>query len=306
MSTTRIEEHIYMVDVEAAGIRNFVASYILMGEKTIIVETGPASSVQNLIRGLMALNVKPGEVAYVAISHIHLDHGGGVGPLLRLCPKAKVIVHPRGASHLASPEKLWQQSQLALGPIAEIYGKPEPVPPDRIVAAEDGMTLDAGNGVALRVVETLGHASHHLSYCEPLSNGVFPGDAAGIYLNEIGVIVPTTPSPFRLDITLSSLKKLSSLKPSALYYTHFGKADNAMEKLEAYAKQLKLWANIAKEALDKGESPETLGWKIAERDEAVKKALEYIRTHRIYSKTVLGESVRGVFDYVKNFGVVPA
>ncbi|MEM2356079.1 MAG: MBL fold metallo-hydrolase, partial [Candidatus Bathyarchaeia archaeon] len=141
MSLVKVNEHIYMVDVEVAGARNFIASYILRDEKTIIVETGPISSVYNLIHGLEELGVKPEEVAYVAVSHIHLDHGGGVGPLLRRFPKAKVVVHERGAPHLANPERLWQQAQSVLGPIAEIYGKPEPVPMDRIVAAHDGMTL---------------------------------------------------------------------------------------------------------------------------------------------------------------------
>jgi len=306
MSVTKVDEHIYMIDVEVAGIRNFVASYVLRGKKTVIVETGPASSIQNLMRGLKALNVQLEEVVYVAVSHIHLDHAGGVGALLRQLPKAKVVVHSRGAPHLASPEKLWQQSQLALGPIAEIYGKPEPVPSDRIVSAEDGMSLDAGNGVMLRVVETLGHASHHQSYHEPLSHSVFPGDAAGIYLNELDVIVPTTPAPFRLDMALASLEKLASLRPSTLYYTHFGKADKALEKLQIYAKQLKLWARIAEEALKNGENLEAVSRKIAERDEAVKKVANYIRGHRVLGETLFKGSVFGVLDYVKNFGNVPA
>lgn len=302
MSVTEVERQIYMIDVEVAGLRNFVAAYVLKGESVAIVETGPASSVENLLRGLKELDVKPEDVSYLAVSHVHLDHGGGAGTLVKFLPKAKVIVHQRGAPHLANPEKLWQQSRMVLGRIAEIYGEPEPVPLERIIAASDGMVFDVGDGVALRVVETLGHASHHLSYYEKSSNGVFTGDAAGIYLNEIDVIVPTTPSPFRLDIALESLEKLARLKPSVLYYTHFGKAENALEKLKAYANQLNLWAKIAKQALEIGEGLEWTSRKIAEVDEAVKKAREYIKGHRVLGETVLGESVQGVFDYVKNFG----
>lgn len=302
MSVTEVGRQIYMIDVEAAGLRNFVAAYVLKGETVAVVETGPASSVKNLIRGLKELNVKPEDVSYLAISHVHLDHGGGAGTLVKFLPKAKVIVHQRGAPHLANPEKLWQQSRMVLGGIAEIYGKPEPVPTERIIAASDGMVFDVGNGITFKVVETLGHASHHLSYYEPLNKGIFTGDTAGIYLNEIDVIVPTTPSPFRLDITLESLEKLARLKPSVLYYTHFGKADKALEKLRAYANQLNLWANIARQALKMGESLEWTGQKIAEVDEAVKKAREYIKGHKVLGETVLGESVQGVYDYVKNFG----
>jgi len=305
MHITKIEKHLYLIDVETAGIRNFIASYILKRKHVAIVETGPTSSVGNVLFGLRELDVKPEDVAYVAVSHIHLDHGGGVGALLKYLPKAKVIVHPRGAPHLADPEKLWQQSREVLGSIAEMYGKPEPVPEERIIAATDDMTLDVGNNVKLKVVETLGHASHHLSYYEPLSEGIFPGDAAGIYLNAIDVIVPTTPSPFRLDIALASLDKLNSLKPKALYYSHFGKASSAVENLQTYAQQLKLWAKIVKLGVENKESLETIGKRILESDKAVKKAKEYIKAHSVLSQTVLNESVRGFIDFVEKFGEIP-
>lgn len=302
MTAVRVNEHIYMVDVEAAGVRDFVASYIVRGESVAIVESGPTSSIQNLINGLKDLDIKPSDVAYVALSHIHLDHGGGVGVLVKHLPKAKIVVHRRGAPHLANPEKLWQQSKMALGEIAEFYGKPEPVPLERVVVAEDGMTIDLGKGVMLKVLETLGHASHHLCYYEPLSNGIFTGDAAGVYIGSFDVIVPTTPPPFRLDIALASLDRLASLKPLVLYYTHFGKANKALERFKAYAEQLKLWAEIAKKTLEGGGSLETLRQQIIIEDEFLRKALNYIRAHRVMRETVLKESVEGVFEYVRNLG----
>ena len=301
MHVTKIEKHLYQIDVEAAGIKNFIASYILKGKQVAMVETGPTSSVPNLLSSLKELNIKPEKIAYVAVSHIHLDHGGGVGKLLKYLPKAKVIVHPRGAPHLVKPEKLWQQSKEVLRKIAEMYGEPEPVAEERIIAATDNMTFDIGNDVKLEVVETLGHASHHLSYYEPLTKGIFLGDAAGIYLNEIDVIVPTTPSPFRLDIALASLDKLISLKPKALYYSHFGKAHNAVEKLQTYVKQLMLWAKIAKQGLEKRESLEAISKRIIEGDVAVKKAKEYIKIHPVLSETVLNESLQGFMGFVEKF-----
>jgi glyoxylase-like metal-dependent hydrolase (beta-lactamase superfamily II) len=305
MSVTRIEEYLYQVDVETAGIKNFIASYILRGKQSAIVETGPTSSIPNLLDCLRKLNIKLDEVAYVAVSHIHPDHGGGAGTLLKHLPKAKVIVHPRGAPHLADPEKLWQQSKVVLGRITEIYGKPEPVPKERIIAATDGMTLDVGNDVKLKVIETLGHASHHLSYYAPLSNGIFPGDAAGIYLNEIGVIVPTTPAPFRLDIALTSLDKLKALKPTVLYYSHFGKAGNAVERLQAYERQLRLWAKIAKQGVENKEDLEAISNRIIGSDAAFKKAKGYIKAHLVLGETVLNESVLGFIDFVDKFRDFP-
>ena len=305
MHVTKVEKHLYQIDVETAGIKNFIASYILKGKQVAMVETGPTSSVPNLLFCLKELNVKPEDVVYVAVSHIHLDHGGSAGRLLKYLPKAKVIVHPRGVPHLANPEKLWQQSREVLGNIAEMYGKPEPVPEERIIAATDGMTFDIGNNIRLKVVETLGHASHHLSYYEPLSEGIFPGDAAGIYLNEIDVIVPTTPSPFRLDVALASLDKLISLKPKVLYYSHFGKAYNAVEKLQTYAQQLKLWAKITRQGIENKDSLEAISKRIIESDVAVQKAKEYIKAHPVLSETVLNESVRGFIDFVEKFKEIP-
>ncbi len=304
MRVTQLEDHLYLIDVETAGIKNFIASYILKGKRVMMVETGPASSVPNLLFGLRALRVKPEDVAFVAVSHIHLDHGGGVGTLLKHLPNAKVIVHQRGAAHLAHPEKLWEQSQAVLGEkITDLYGAPEPVPEDRIIAATDGLSFDVGNGVGLRVVETLGHASHHLSFYEMLGKGVFLGDAAGIYLNEIDVVVPTTPPPLRLDIALSSLDKLASFKPTALYYSHFGRASDAVERLRAYARQLRLWAKISREGIENKESVEAIGKKILERDVAVQKAAAYIKVHPVLGETVLNESVQGVVSFVEKFGV---
>ena len=305
MNITKIENHIYLIDVETAGIKNFIASYILKGKQTAIIETGPVSSIHNVLSGLRELNIKPEEIAYVAVSHIHLDHGGGVGTLLKFLPKAKVIVHQRGAPHLANPKKLWQQSRGILGNIAEMYGKPEPVPEERIIAATDDLTFDLGEGVELKVLETLGHASHHLSYYEPSTNGIFPGDAAGIYLNEIGVIVPTTPPPFRLDIALASLDKLIELKPKVLYYSHFGKAHNAIEKLQTYVRQVKLWAKIAREGIENGEGIEAIRQRIIEKDEAVRKALQYIQNHLVLSETTLNESVQGFIGFVEKFPDFP-
>ncbi|MGQ9530592.1 MAG: MBL fold metallo-hydrolase [Candidatus Bathycorpusculaceae bacterium] len=302
MAATKIDEHIYLIDVQAGGIKNFIASYVLKGKKVAIIETGPTSSVQNLLLGLKELNVKFEEVAYVAVSHIHLDHGGGVGKLLKFLPKAKVIVHPRGAPYLANPEKLWQQSKDVLKGIAEMYGEPEPVPEERIIAAADGMTFDVGENVRLKVVETLGHASHHQSYYEFSSEGLFPGDAAGIYINEINTILPTTPSPFRLDIALASLDKLISLKPKALYYTHFGKASNPVEKLQIYSQQLNLWAKVVKQGLENKGELKMISERIIKSDVAVQKALDYIRVHPVLSETVLNESLRGFADFIGKFG----
>ena len=297
MRTKEIGENLFLIDLETGGFKNLIASYILKSVKTIIVETGPSSSVTNLLASLKELDVKVEDVAYVAISHVHLDHGGGAGTLLKFLPNAKVIVHPRGVPHLVNPEKLWLQSQKVLGNVAETYGAPEPVPEDRIIAATEGMTFDVGNNVGLKVVETLGHAAHNLSYCELLNNGIFPGDAAGIYLSEFDMVIPTTPPPFRLDIALASLNKLISLNPAFLYYSHFGKASDAVKRLKNYALQLKLWAGIAEEGVKKRQSPEAIRDRILTEDETMRKIGSFLRSHPIFMKTAVENSVQGFIDF---------
>lgn len=296
MLLTRLDDHVFMIDLETGGLDNFIASYVLRGKKAAIIETGPTASVPNLVKGLRKLGVKPEDVAYVAVSHIHLDHAGGVGTLLKYLSNAKVVVHPRGAPHLASPDKLWKQSQMVLGKITDMYGPPEPVPATRIIPATDGMTFDVGNSVIFKVVETLGHASHHQSYFENLGKAVFPGDAAGMYLKQFDSVVPTTPAPFRLDSALSSLGKLAALKPRRLYYSHFGPVTDPARRIQAYAEQLKLWARIATDGAEQGKDVEEIRSRIVEADVSLQKAAQYIRAHPIYSETVLNNSVQSFVD----------
>ncbi len=305
MRVEKISDHIHLIDLEPAGIEDFVASYVLKGENVIIVEAGPASTAENLLSGLRELNVDPIKVAYVAVSHIHLDHGGAAGTLTEHFPKAKVIIHHRGAPHAADPAKLWTEAKKALGDTAEMYGRPEPVPEERIIPTVDGMTFEAGNGVTLKAVETLGHSSHHLSFYETLSKGVFTGDAAGIYLNRMDLVVPTTPPPFRLDIAVTSLHKLIKLKPRFLYYSHFGKAYKATHNLEAYIKQLRLWAQVAAQENEEDTSLEALSRRILESDATLRKAEEHIKRHPVLNKTVLCHSVEGILKFMEKLGKTP-
>lgn len=186
-----------------------------------------------------------------------------------------------------------------LGHVTKVFGEPDSVPEDRIIAASDGMTLDVGSHVRLSVVETLGHASHNLSYFEPLYGGVFLGDTAGIYLCEFDAVVPTTPPPFRLDAALSSLDKLVSLKPSALYYSHFGKVSNAVERLQDYVQQLRLWARITEEEIKNRHGLREIQKRILTEDEVMQKVAGFIKSHPIYVKTMFENNIQGFIDFVR-------
>jgi glyoxylase-like metal-dependent hydrolase (beta-lactamase superfamily II) len=299
VNVTKLDDHLFLIDVEAGGEENFIASYVLKGKEVAIIETGPTSSVPNVLRGLEKLNVKPEDVTYIAVSHIHLDHGGGIGRLLKHLPNAKVVVHRNGASHLIHPNKLWRQAREILGSeIADLYEAPERVPSKRIIPATDGMTFDIGNEVTLQVITTLGHASHHQSYLES-AGGLFPGDAAGIYLKELDVVVPTAPPPFRLKDSLSSLDKLIALRPKIMYYSHFGPSADPVQRLEAYADQLRLWGRIAAEGLELQQNLKTVRERIFQTDSSFKIAEPLIKAHPILRVTVLNNSIRGFVESAK-------
>ncbi len=287
-----------MVDLETGGFKNLICSYVIKGERTFLVESGPTNSIPNLLSGLKELDVAFEDVEYVAITHIHLDHGGGAGTLLKSLPNAKVIVHPRGMPHLIDPERLWPSSKKVLGFISDIFGKPEAVPKDRIIPMTEG-SFDLGFGAKLAVTETVGHASHNLSFQETLNGGVFPGDAAGTYLPEFDVVVPTTPPTFYLDSALASLDKLISLNPSVLYFSHFGKANDAVQRLKDYKVQLQLWADIAVDGVKKNQSLEEIRDRIIAEDKVMNRIVDFVKTHRIYSKTMLENCVLGFMGYAK-------
>jgi len=299
MHTREIEKNLFLVDLETGGFKNLIASYVLTGKQTTIVETGPSSSIPNLLAGLKELDVKAEDVAYVALSHVHLDHGGGTGTLLKFLPNAKVLVHPRGVPHLVNPERLWLQSKEVLGLVAEIFGEPEAVPEDRIIAAYDGMTWDVSENIRLTAVETLGHASHNLSYYEPLYGGIFSGDTAGIYLCEFDAVFPTTPPPFHLEAALASLDKLASLEPSALYYSHFGKVSDAMNRLRDHALQLRLWGKVAREEIGRKHGLKEVQERIFVEDKIMQKLAGFIRSHPIYAEVIIGNSVQGFIDFAE-------
>jgi glyoxylase-like metal-dependent hydrolase (beta-lactamase superfamily II) len=299
MHVKEIGQNIFIIDLETGGYKNLISSYVLKGEKTVIIETGPTSSISNLLDGIKELGINPEAIAYVAISHVHIDHAGGVGTLLKKLPNAKVIVHSRGAPHLKDPSKLWPASQQTLGEVAEMFGKPEPVSEDKIIVASEGMTFNLGKEMMLRAIEAPGHAAHNLAYYEQLNNGVFPGDSAGAYLPEFKTVFPTTPPPFRPDIALITLEKLWNLNPKFLYYSHFGKAPDGAKRLREYAIQVKMWLSIVQEDLKLGKNPEAIREHIFQEDKSICGIVPALKLNAVHKKTLLENSVRGFIEFAQ-------
>jgi glyoxylase-like metal-dependent hydrolase (beta-lactamase superfamily II) len=304
MYTKRLNDFMYLIDLTPRGFRNFSASYVIKGKRVAILETGPRLTVENLLAGLRETGITRKEVDFVVLTHIHIDHAGGAGTLLPHLPNARLLVHERGVRHLVSPKKLWISSLQVLGEIAEMYGKFQPVPKERVGIAKEGIIIDLGEGVELKVLEMPGHASHELSFYEKNSRGVFPGDAAGIYLNKFNVIIPTTPPPFHLEMALSSLRRLIEMKPRWLYYSHFGPANDAIKKLETYAARLTLWGKIILEGMKDAEDFETICERVSEKDPLAPEVEDYIQNHLILSGGIVKPNIRGFVEHFqKIYGI---
>jgi glyoxylase-like metal-dependent hydrolase (beta-lactamase superfamily II) len=300
MHTRQLSEHIYIIDLQPLGIPNFIASYVLRGnDSTAIIETGPTCSINNLLSGLQELGVSEEDVEYVAVSHIHIDHAGGAGTLMQHLPNAKLLVHPKGAAHMVNPQRLWEASKQVLREVAIAYQEIQAVPENRVVTPSDGTVIDLGGNIKFNVLETLGHASHHLGFFEPSSNGVFQGDAAGIYIPPLNVTIPTTPAPFQLDTTIASIQRIIEMSPARLYYTHFGPVENAVEHLNDYVAQLQLWEKTVAESMKMGDNPQTMYQKILDSDPQMKKAEEFIRNHIVLRKGVVMQNIQGFVEYLK-------
>lgn len=212
------------IDTKMHGHDRITATFLLHGEKTALVETGPKSTVANVIAGLDAAGVD--HLDWIVVTHIHLDHAGAAGTLATRFPNASIAVHEVGAPHLADPSKLWSSARRIYGDAMEkMWGGIDPVPEDRIVVLKDGDKVDLG-GRSLQAIETPGHAYHHHAYLDDGTGLLFTGDALGVKLPDVGVMRPATPPPeFHLDKAIASIERIRELQPASLCLTHFGPPD---------------------------------------------------------------------------------
>jgi glyoxylase-like metal-dependent hydrolase (beta-lactamase superfamily II) len=155
-----------MIDSAYHGVRGILSTYLVKGERAMVIDPGPTASIPGVVEGLEQLGVEGEALAYVAPTHIHLDHAGGAWRLLELFRDARLYVHPRGARHMIDPSRLEAAARRLFGDRVDGYGEVRGVPAERVLESEDGEVLDLG-GVTVRVVWTPGHASHHQSYYIP-------------------------------------------------------------------------------------------------------------------------------------------
>ena len=201
---------------------------IRSGDRIAIVDTGTQHSVPQVMAALDQLQLGPEHVDFVILTHIHLDHAGGAGALMQHCPNAQLLVHPRGARHMATPDKLIAGTIAVYGEAAfrKLYGDISPIDPGRIIEPEDGETLDF-NGRSLTFIDTPGHASHHHCIIDPQTNSIFTGDTLGVGYRALRndthafVAATTTPVQFNPVALHNSIDKVMAYTPDWLYLTHY-------------------------------------------------------------------------------------
>ena len=198
--------------------------------RALIIDAGTASSVQRVLAALEAAAIEPGNVDWLVLTHIHLDHAAGAGPLMRALPNAKAVVHPRGVRHLVDPSRLWGANAEVYGSdrVLDLYGEPVPIEASRVIAGEDGLCIHLADR-SFRVLDTPGHTRHHIALWDELARSCFVGDTFGVSYRALDsdgrvfVFPSTMPSEFDPEAMHESIDRIVALRPEAVYLGHYSR-----------------------------------------------------------------------------------
>jgi glyoxylase-like metal-dependent hydrolase (beta-lactamase superfamily II) len=251
---TELAPGVLEIDTLLGGWERVTAGYLVTGPAPVLVETGSQTSVPQLLAALADLGVSANELAGIAVTHIHLDHAGGVGDVAKAFPNATVYVHEKGARHLVDPEKLVASAAMVYGDLLDtLYGRLAATDADRVHVLADGEDIVIGGGRVLTTVDSPGHAKHHLALHDSGSGIIFAGDAVGVRLPDAGVLRPSTPPPdFDLALALDSLRKFADRSPTGIALAHYGLISDPQAILDEAQETLTKWAEVAEKAWSEG------------------------------------------------------
>ncbi|MBL8061208.1 MAG: MBL fold metallo-hydrolase [Chthonomonas sp.] len=210
----------YLIDTGLYGPKRTAAYLLLREGKATIFDTGARSSVPAILARMQELGVLPEDVTQIVLSHVHLDHAGGAGALMEVCPNATLIVHPRGARHMIDPSKLEASARQVYGDQAfeGIFGSLVPVPAERVRVVEDREEIGP-----FKFYDSPGHAYHHFVMHDRDTNELFAGDAFGLAYPEFAFAMPSTsPTQFDPEAALATYESIMALNPSRIAIAHFG------------------------------------------------------------------------------------
>lgn len=242
---------VLQIDTMTAGVSKVTAGFLLPAARPTLIECGPALSIDAVIDALRSLGLDADDLAYLVVSHIHLDHAGGAGDVANAFPNARIVVSDLGARHLVDPERLNASSRRVYGDLMDsIYGNCTPIAAERIIAIDGRTELDLGGGRLLDIFATPGHAKHHISMLDNDSGALFVGDSVGVKTPGTGPLRPATPPPdFDLDLAQRSIDHYREIAPQRVYLAHYGAIDPPLESLAEASDRLRAWAEVAREAV---------------------------------------------------------
>jgi glyoxylase-like metal-dependent hydrolase (beta-lactamase superfamily II) len=239
------------IDLQFQNWSRVIATVVIHGPGGVtLIDPGPSTTLPVLERELQRAGIAMTDVTSLLLTHIHLDHAGATGSLVRANPRLRVYVHEKGAPHLVDPSKLLASATRLWGDdMGRLWGEVRPVPAESIVALAGGERITA-SARDLDVAYTPGHASHHVSYFSPDSGIAFVGDTAGIRVTPGGFVLPPTPPPdIDLEAWRGSLKRIESWGAGTLFLTHFGPSSPVAPHVRELADHLEVTRHLAAASL---------------------------------------------------------
>lgn len=291
-----LSNHVYQIDVKPLGYERQIAVYLIMGDdgSSMLVDTGPRCSIDVLYSELEKI-IEIKSLKYIALTHVHLDHGGGASLLVkRLEHKPLILTHPRGVKHIVNPVKLWEAAKRVLGErIVELYGKPEPIEPTCVKGVPDYEEVALGS-VKVKVIHTPGHAPHHVVYIVYPDNIALTGDAVAIYYD--GRLHPVSPPPFKTAQALQSIDKIINETPSKVAVSHFGIArEQGLTILERAKQKIVEWRSFIRKRIEEGlKDPQVIYRELLEIDEEARYIVNVRENNPLFEGSAY-KSVLGLF-----------
>ena len=309
MSTiTSISPRISLIDGFDLGLKERTGTYVIQEEKITLVESGQSPSVPHILKGLETLSILPEQVEYLIVTHIHLDHAGGAGLLLNKCPNAKLIVHPKGARHLIDPSRLIAGAQAVYQEKFDTLFQPIlPVEEDRLIIMNDLDTLEIGPSCNLTFYDTPGHATHHFSILDPVSNGIFTGDTLGVHYESLAqdgihfVLPSTSPNQFNPEAMIASLERIQSLQVNTIFFGHYSASHQPLKVFEQIQVWLERFVSIGRDVFEKNGTVQQLSHLLLSSIQNELDELNVSRNHPVYDHIQLDLQIcsMGILDYLR-------
>ena len=248
-----VAEKVYRFEIPIVGMFYTPVVYLIDGPKGVLIEPGPAVAAPSIQQAMAQLGMK--DLSYIIPTHIHVDHGGGVGAVAKLFPNAKVVVHPRGAKHLVSPLRLVESTKLVWGDDFEkLLGPITPVAESQLKVAEDGAVISLGDR-ELQIIHAAGHSPHHMVILDRKLNGLFCGEALGLPGHQLP---PVAPYSFEQDTYIDTIESLRSLQVDMLFYSHGGVEREPGRLMSRASESARVYGNMILEAAKRGHAPEEI------------------------------------------------